>query len=161
MAETSAQARPRLVVGGHLVTRDELAMKELDAQQQTEFSEQEMEERMQAMKIAMAQAAAAATDTGDAVEGDSKMAVVAANTDVATGAVTHTENDFDDDFFAITGEEVELKEQHVKTLPNTSLKAQHKVELGHKPRGIRCLGRGIDCEHFLVLLTHGPYLSLI
>ena len=129
MAETSAQARPRLVVGGHLVTRDELAMKELDAQQQTEFSEQEMEERMQAMKIAMAQAAAAATDTGDAVDGDSKMAVVAANTDVATGAVTHTENDFDDDFFAITGEEVELKEQHVKK-PHRSfnrLKGKHKA----------------------------------
>jgi large subunit GTPase 1 len=124
-ADNAPQApslQPRLVVGGHYVDtskRDGVGSGGFSMDE--EFDEADVEQRMLAMEIAMAKAAAV-LDPDD-------MTVVAVN-GVARDELAPPENEFDDDFFALEGEELELKQQRVKKAHRSKgrdLRGKHKA----------------------------------
>jgi hypothetical protein len=116
--------QPRLVVGGHLVQNK--TIEEGGELEQIEFNEQEMEDRMKAMELSMTQASVAYGNDDES----GTMEVLAPKSGDAPVRINLNENDFDDDFFAIDGEDVELKEQHVKKAHRSfgrRLKGKHKA----------------------------------
>ena len=133
-----ASLQPRLVVGGHYVDTSKGALDGVGSGVGSgvgqsselldeEFDEADVEDRLRAMEIALAKAAAG---DGTAVDDDdSKMTVVAVN-GVARDESAPPEDEFDDDFFALEGEEIELKEQRVKKAHRSKrrdLKGKHKA----------------------------------
>ena len=133
-----ASLQPRLVVGGHYVDTSKGALDGVGSGVGSgvgqsselldeEFDEADVEDRLRAMEIALAKAAAGdGTAVGD---DDSKMTVVAVN-GVARDESAPPEDEFDDDFFALEGEEIELKEQRVKKAHRSKrrdLKGKHKA----------------------------------
>ena len=67
---------------------------------------------------------------GDAVNVEGDMTVVAVNGVAVQAGGMRAEDEFDDDFFAIDGEEIELKKQHVKKKHRSyrgRLRGKHKA----------------------------------